>query len=156
MAGSRRTTTQASTRPRRRSDVYGVRGTAGGAVAKLGTVLLLFLTVASVSGAGVGCNRPPAACRFTGIARVRLAPAPPGTVVEAWVQGARVAETRVERRNGESRYDLVVDGRFDGQGVVFRFPGFPGLTEGGRAVCEAGRTTTLDLSAEAHQGCGGA
>lgn len=129
---------------------------AGGAVAKLGWVGTLLLAAALAGGADVGCSRPPAPCRFAGAARVRLAPAPPGTVVQAWVGRAMVAEGKVELQGGEARYQVAVDGRYDGQAVIFRFPGLPGLTEGGRAVCEAGRTAALDLSAEAHQGCGGA
>lgn len=100
-----------------------------------------------------GGGRDPAPCRFTGSARLRLAPASPGTVIAAWVDDEKVAETTV---GADSRYALSVPGRYGGRTVVFRFPAHPELSRAGLAGCEAGREQVVDLDADAHQGCGGA
>lgn len=94
-------------------------------------------------------------CRFSGPARVHLAPAPPGALVEAWVDGEKVAETEVVSQGDESIYTFTLDGRYAGKTVVFRFPAYPQLSEAGQATCESGQRQTLTLSAESHQGCGG-
>lgn len=111
--------------------------------------------------AGLGLLRAggvpePAPCRFSGSARVRMAPAPAGTVVEAWVDEEKVAETTVRVEGAEARYALALPGRYRGRTVVFRFPDYPNLSRAGLGGCAPGREAAVDLDADAHQGCGGA
>ncbi len=94
-------------------------------------------------------------CRFSGPARVNLASAPPGTPVEAWVEGEKVAETVAVVQGERSVYTFRLDGRFAGKAVIFRYPGYPQLGEPGRATCEIGRKQLVTLEAEVRGGCGG-
>ncbi len=96
-----------------------------------------------------------AVCRFSGPARMQLAPTSPGTQVEAWVDGEKVAETEVVGQGEESLYSLILDRRYAGKTVVFRFSAYPHLGEAGRATCVLGQEQALTLSAESHRGCGG-
>lgn len=118
--------------------------------------LLVAAALGALGSWQAGWGRDPAPCRFTGAARVRLAPAPSGTVVEAWVDDRRVAETTVRREGDEAAYVLQVPGRYRDRTVVFRFPAYPQLSRAGLAGCEAGREQVVNLDADAHQGCGGA
>lgn len=94
-------------------------------------------------------------CQFSGPARVHLAPAPPSTRVEAWVDGEKVAETEVVSQGDESIYTFTLDRRYAGKTVVFRFPAYPQLGQAGRATCELDQRQTLTLYAQSHTGCGG-
>lgn len=94
-------------------------------------------------------------CRFSGPVRVNLAPAPPGTPVEAWVEGEKGADTVAVSQGERSVYTLKLDGRFAGKLIIFRYPGYPQLSEPGRATCEVGREQLVTLDAQAHGGCGG-
>lgn len=94
-------------------------------------------------------------CRFSGPARVNLAPAPPGTPVEAWVEDEKVAESVAVSQGERSVYTFRLDARFAGKVVIFRYPGYPQLGEPGRAICEIGREQLVSLDAQAHGGCGG-
>ena len=95
------------------------------------------------------------ACRFAGIARIKLGPAPAGTRVAAWVEGIKVAETRVVVEGGRSTYTLTLDGRYAGKTVEFRFPEYPQFPPAGYAVCQPGQEQVLSLEGRTLGGCGG-
>jgi|GEM_PF-6762607 len=96
----------------------------------------------------------PAGCRFSGQARLRLAPAPPGTEVEGWVDGTKVAKGLTTQAGEATVYGLTVDGAYAGKMVIFRFSGYPGMLLG-QAVCEAGAEQVVNLDEMVIGGCGG-
>jgi hypothetical protein len=94
------------------------------------------------------------ACRFSGRARLHLAPAPPGIEVEAWVDGVKVAKGTTTQDGDITVYRLTVDGAYAGKMVIFRFAGYPGMLLG-QALCAAGAEQVVDLDEMVIGGCGG-
>lgn len=107
--------------------------------------------------AGREVRAAPAAttCRFSGLARLHLGPAPPGTRVEARVDGEKVAETVVTGQGDKAVYTFILDRQYAGKRVVFRYPTYPHVSQAGQAICELGTEQVLVLEGAALRGCGG-
>jgi hypothetical protein len=89
-------------------------------VVALGLLLVLVLLAGGVLQAYANDIEPPPQLPhyFTGTVNTLKGPVPEGTVVEAFVEGAKKAETTV---NAESRYELDVVGEFGDEGKIVTF-----------------------------------
>jgi hypothetical protein len=94
------------------------RGTAR-LVGALGLLLALVLLVGVVPAYAQDDEMPPALPHyFAGTASTSNGPVPEGTAVEAWVEGAKKADTTV---TAQSTYELLVPGEYGDDGKIVSF-----------------------------------
>ena len=118
-----------------------LRGRRAGTLAgALGLLLALCLIAGGVTPAYAVDPPPPLPHSFMGTVSVDGNPAAEGTLVEAFLDDAKVAEIAVD---DQSRYDLVVPG--PGTTVTFRVGG---VLANETATWQSGRIDDLDLTVE--------
>ncbi|MGQ9545694.1 MAG: CFI-box-CTERM domain-containing protein [Dehalococcoidia bacterium] len=101
-----------------RSDLRGRRGRRAAVVLSL-LVLLIVLASGAFPAYANALEPPPQIPHyFTGTVSTLTGPVPEGTVVEAFVDGVKKAETTV---NAESRYELDVPGEVGDEGKIISF-----------------------------------
>lgn len=117
--------------------------------------LLGLICVLALGGWDWAVQEEVAVCRFSGPARLRLAPLPAGTRVEAWVDWEKAAETVVTSQGGDTQFTFTLGERYAGKRVTFRYAGYPHAGVVGQAVCDLGTERVLALNDTIRGGCGG-
>ncbi|MFC1911402.1 CFI-box-CTERM domain-containing protein [Chloroflexota bacterium] len=120
---------------------------AGRLVGALGLLLALVLLVGVVPAYAQDGEMPPQLPHyFAGTASTSNGPVPEGTAVEAWVEGAKKAETTV---TAQSTYELLVPGEYGDDGKIVSFT-VGGVQASQTAAWESGQIdTNLDLTISA-------